>query len=75
MVEERSGLPSVVSSDLFQSVDQQICERLALHNFRTIFCEFPHTSHTVLLQVLCKMASGNGQRCAKTPRMASALSF
>jgi hypothetical protein len=33
--EEGSGRLSVVSDDLVQSVDQKICERRPLHNFRT----------------------------------------
>jgi hypothetical protein len=44
---ERSGRPSVVSDDLVQRVDQQICERRRF-TISEISCEFPQISRTFL---------------------------
>jgi hypothetical protein len=45
--EERSGWPSVVSDDLVQSMDQQICDRQCFP-ISEFPCEFPQISRTVL---------------------------
>jgi hypothetical protein len=49
--EERSCWPSVVSDDLVQSFDQNICERWRF-TISELSCEFPHISHTVLYQTM-----------------------
>jgi hypothetical protein len=82
--EELSGLPSVVSDDLVQSVDQKICERRRF-KISKLSCEFPQVSHT-LLHVVITVRLGYHKFCAKwvpkmltgahkTQRMASALTF
>jgi transposase len=49
--EERSGRPSVLSDDLVQGADQNICER---HHFTIseLSCKFPQISHTVLYEII-----------------------
>jgi hypothetical protein len=49
--EERSGRPTVVSDDLVQSVDQNICERQRF-TISELLCEFQHISHTVLYAII-----------------------
>jgi hypothetical protein len=49
--EERSGLPSVVSDDLVQSVDQKICER-RWFTISELSCEFPQISRTFLYEII-----------------------
>jgi hypothetical protein len=45
--EERSDGPSVVSDELGQSVDQQICKKTAFAIWE-LSCEFPQISSNVL---------------------------
>jgi hypothetical protein len=49
--EERSGQPSVVSDDLVQSVDQNICERQRF-TISELSCEFPNISRPVLYEII-----------------------
>jgi hypothetical protein len=49
--EERNGWPSVVSNDLFQSVEQKICERRRF-TISELSCEFPQISLTVLYEII-----------------------
>jgi hypothetical protein len=49
--EERSGLPSVVSDDLVQNIDQKICERRRF-TVSEPSCEFPQISRTVLHEII-----------------------
>jgi hypothetical protein len=80
--EEQSGWPFVVSDDLVQNVDRQICERWRF-TILVLPCEFLQISCTVLYQIITvgmghhkfhilwvpKMLTG----LHKTQRMASAL--
>jgi hypothetical protein len=54
--EERSGRPFVVSDDLFQSVDQKICESRRFI-ISELSCEFP--------QILRKVGAENAHGCAQ----------
>jgi transposase len=49
--EERSGRPSVVSDDLVQNVDQEICERRRF-TISELSCEFPQISRTVPCEII-----------------------
>jgi hypothetical protein len=49
--EERSGRPSVVSDDLVQSVDQNICERRQF-TISELSCKFLQISRTVLYEII-----------------------
>jgi hypothetical protein len=49
--EEQCGRPSVVSDDLVQSVDQNICE-IQRFTISELSCEFPHISHNVLYEII-----------------------
>jgi hypothetical protein len=48
---ERSGRPSIVSDNLVQSVDQNICERQRF-TISELLCEFPQILHTVLYEII-----------------------
>jgi hypothetical protein len=49
--EEGSVRPSVVSDDLFQSVDQKICERRCF-TIAELSCEFPQILHTLFYEII-----------------------
>jgi hypothetical protein len=49
--EEQSGQLSVVSDDLVQSADQNICERWCF-TISELLCEFPQISCTVLYKII-----------------------
>jgi hypothetical protein len=82
--EERSGWLCVMSNDLVQSVDQQICEQWRF-TISELSCEFPQILCTVLCEIITftldyhkfcarwvlKMLMG----AHKMQRMASALTF
>jgi hypothetical protein len=84
MKSEMVGLPSVVSDDLVQSVEQNMCERLRF-TISELSCEFPQISRTVLYKIIAvrlgylkfyarwvlKMLTG----AHKKQRIASALTF
>jgi hypothetical protein len=48
---EGSGLPSVVSDNLVESVDQKICERRRF-TISELSGEFPQISHTALYEII-----------------------
>jgi hypothetical protein len=49
--EERSCRPSVVSDDLVQNVDQEICEKRP-YSISELSCEFPQISRTLLYNII-----------------------
>jgi hypothetical protein len=49
--EERSVVPSVVSDDLVQIVDEKNCERQRFI-VSELLSEFPHISHTLLYEII-----------------------
>jgi hypothetical protein len=51
MKSEVVGLPSVVSDDLVQSLDQKICERRHF-TISELLCEFPQILHIVLYEII-----------------------
>jgi hypothetical protein len=78
------GRPSTVSDDLFQSVDQKICERRRF-TISELSCEFPQISRSVLYKIIT-VRLGYHMFCArwvpktltgahKTQRIASDLAF
>jgi hypothetical protein len=82
--EERSGRPFVVSDDLVQSVDQNICDRWRF-KISELACKFPQISLTFLYDIIT-VRLGYHKSCStwvrkiltlvhKRQRMASALTF
>jgi hypothetical protein len=78
------GQPSIVSDDLFQSVEQKICERQHF-TFSELSSEIPQISRTVLYHIIT-VRLGCHKFCAswvlkvlmgvhRTQRVASALTF
>jgi hypothetical protein len=51
MKSEVVGWPSVVSDDLVQSVDQNVCERQRF-TISEFSCEFPQISRTLLYEII-----------------------
>jgi hypothetical protein len=49
--EEQSGQPSVVSDDIVQSVDQEVCERQCF-TIPSLLCKFQEISLTVLYKII-----------------------
>jgi transposase len=49
--EERSGRPAVVSDDLVQNVDQNICER-SRFTISELSYELPQISHALLYEII-----------------------
>jgi hypothetical protein len=79
------GRPSVVSDDLVQSVDQNICERWHF-TISELSCEFPQISRTLLYEIITVKLGHHHKFYArwvpktltgahKTQRMALALTF
>jgi hypothetical protein len=66
--EERSGWSSVVSGELVQNVDQNICERQHFAILE-LSCEFPQISWSVLYEIIT-VGLGCHKFCAKwVPKM------